>query len=600
MLKSHSCGSIRAQHVGQKVVLAGWVHRRRDHGSLIFLDLRDHHGIVQVVFHPQEGPEAFAVAEAVRNEYVIQVEGIVARRPEGTENPALPTGEVEVRAHKASILNPSRTPPFYVNEDTEVEELLRLKFRYLDLRRQGMHQRIVFRHQVAQFIRQFLSAKGFIEVETPILTVPTPEGARDYLVPSRLYPGRFYALPQSPQQYKQILMVAGFERYFQLARCFRDEDLRADRQPEFTQLDLEWSFVEEEDIFCLMEELITSLVASLCPHFKVSRPFPRIPYEEAIYRFGTDKPDIRLGLELHDFTDLLRECQFSIFRQVIAEGGKVRGICVPAGATFSRKQVEDLAHIAQGLGAKGLVSFALTGEGGIENLHAEDIRSPVGRYFRVEEVQAMARRADARRGDMLLLVADTPQVANRALDGIRRHLGQALGLVDSNVLAFCFIVDFPLLEWDEEEGRWYAVHHPFTSPKEEEIPLLDTDPGRARARSYDLVCNGWELGGGSIRIHRRPLQEKMFQLLGLQPQEAYERFGHLLEALDYGAPPHGGIAIGLDRLVAILCGESDIREVIAFPKTKSATEPMTGAPAPVGPQQLQELHLAVQVEQEIG
>ncbi len=597
MLKTHACGALRPQHVGQEVTLAGWVHRRRDHGGLIFIDLRDHDGIVPVVFHPREGPEAFPVAEAARHEYVLQVQGVVARRPPGTENPHLPTGEVEVRARKAAILNPSRTPPFYVNEETEVEELLRLKYRYLDLRRQGMHQRIVFRHQVAQFIRRFLSERGFVEIETPILTVPTPEGARDYLVPSRLHPGRFYALPQSPQQFKQILMVAGFERYFQLARCFRDEDLRADRQPEFTQLDLEWSFVEEEDILSLIEELLCALAAALRPDLKVPRPFPRIPYEEALRRFGTDKPDLRFGLELHDFSDLLQDTQFLVFRQVLAQGGQVRGLCLPGGAELSRKQVDDLAHLVQGLGGKGLVSFALLTPP--EALGPEGFRSPVAKHFSPQEVAAMARRAGAGPGDMLLLVADMPRVANRALDGLRRHLAYSRGLADPQTLAFCYVVDFPLLEWDEEEGRWYAVHHPFTSPKEEDLPLLESDPGRARARSYDLVCNGWELGGGSIRIHRRELQEKMFQLLGMRLEEARARFGHLLEALEYGAPPHGGIALGLDRLVAILCGQDDIREVIAFPKTKSATDPLTGAPAPADPAQLEELHISVRQEQEV-
>mgnify|MGYP003877272189 CR=1 FL=1 len=598
MLKSHACGELRRHHVGQEVTLAGWVHRRRDHGGLIFIDLRDHEGIVQVVFHPQEGPEAFPVGDAARQEYVLQVQGVVSPRPPGTENPRLPTGEIEVRARRATILNPSRTPPFYVNEETEVEELLRLKYRYLDLRRQGLHQRIVFRHKVSQFIRRFLSDRGFIEIETPILTVPTPEGARDYLVPSRLHPGRFYALPQSPQQHKQILMVAGFERYFQLARCFRDEDLRADRQPEFTQLDLEWSFAEEGDILSLMEELMCSLVAAFRPELKVARPFPRIPYDEALRRFGTDKPDIRYGLELVDFSDLLQECQFAIFRQVLAQGGQVRGLCLPQGAGLSRKQVDDLARLVQGLGARGLVTFAILGEA--EALGPDDFRSPVAKHFRPQEVAAMARRAGARPGDMLLLVADTPQVVNRSLDGLRRHLAHTHGLADPQTLAFCFIVDFPLLEWDEEDGRWYAVHHPFTSPKEEDIPLLRSDPGRARARSYDLVCNGWELGGGSIRIHKRELQEEMFRLLGIGPEEAWARFGHLLEALDYGAPPHGGIALGLDRLVALLCGQDDIREVIAFPKTKSATDPLTGAPAPVTPAQLEELHICVRQEQEVS
>ncbi len=597
MLKTHACGELRPEHVGREVVLAGWVHRRRDHGGLIFLDLRDHDGIVQVVFHPQEGPEAFQVADAARSEYVLQVRGTVARRPAGTENPNLPTGEVEVRATQARVLNASRTPPFYVDDDSEVEELLRLKYRYLDLRRPRMHRNIVLRHRVAKAVRDFLSERGFLEIETPILTVPTPEGARDFLVPSRIHAGRFYALPQSPQQYKQILMVAGFERYFQIARCFRDEDLRADRQPEFTQLDLEWSFAEEDDILSLIEELMVSLVRCFRPDVKFPSPFPRLTYQECIERYGSDKPDLRYGLELHTFSDILAGTQFGVFRQALAEGGEVRGLCLPGGAEASRRQIDEMTEVVKHLGGKGLVSFALLGEGDPDSLSEDDVRSPVARYFSLEEVRQMARRAGARRGDLLLLVADRPKVANRALDGLRRHLARRLGLADPQTFAFCFVTDFPLLEWDEEDARWYAVNHPFTSPRPEDLPLLEREPGRVRARAYDLVCNGWELGGGSIRIHDRELQERVFRLLGLPPQEARARFGHMLEAFEFGAPPHGGIALGFDRVVALLCGEDDIREVMAFPKTKSATEPMTGAPGPVSEEQLRELHLRLREEE---
>jgi aspartyl-tRNA synthetase len=596
MLKSHACGELGTEHIGREVVLAGWVHRRRDHGGLIFIDLRDHDGIVQVVFHPQEGPEAFRVADAARSEYVLQVRGTVARRPVGTENPNLPTGEVEVRATGARVLNAARTPPFYVDDDSDVEELLRLKYRYLDLRRPRMHRNIVVRHRLAKAIRDFLTERGFLEIETPILTVPTPEGARDFLVPSRIHAGRFYALPQSPQQYKQILMVAGFERYFQIARCFRDEDLRADRQPEFTQLDLEWSFAEEDDILSLIEELMVSLARCFRPDVKFPSPFPRLTYEESMERYGTDKPDLRYGLELHTFSDILAGTQFGVFRQVLAEGGEVRGLCLPGGAEASRRQIDEMTEVVKHLGAKGLVSFALMGEGGLDSLAEDDVRSPVARYFSVEEVRHMALRAGARRGDLLLLVADRPKVANRALDGLRRYLARRLGLADPKTFSFCFVVDFPLLEWDEEDGRWYSVNHPFTAPKAEDLPLLDSDPGRVRARAYDLVCNGWELGGGSIRIHDRELQERVFRLLGLGPEEARASFGHMLEAFEFGAPPHGGIALGFDRVVALFCDEDDIREVMAFPKTKSATEPMTGAPGPVTDEQLRELHLRIREE----
>ena len=595
MLKTHSCGELRPKHEGETVSLAGWVHRRRDHGGLIFIDLRDHDGLVQSVFNPQENADAYAVADSCRGEYVVVAKGTVARRPEGTENASLPTGEIEVRVSEAQVLNPAKTPPFYITEETEVEELLRLKYRYLDLRRETMHQNIVTRHRVVKFIRDFLSERGFTEIETPLLTAPTPEGARDYLVPSRVHAGHFYALPQSPQQFKQLLMVAGFERYFQIARCLRDEDLRADRQPEHTQLDLEMSFVsDEEDIFRLTEELYYSLAQALFPQRPIrEHPFPRITYEESMRRFGSDKPDVRYGLELSDFNEALRDTEFAVFRQVLASGGLVRGLCVPGGAEFSRKQTDDLTTFVQQFGAKGLVSMAFLGEGGIGSLAEEEIRSPVAKYFTVEQAKEMARIAGAKRGDMLLLIADRPSVANRALDGLRRELADRLQLYDPNILAFAFLKDVPLFEWSETENRWVSMHHPFTSPREEDLPLIDSDPGRVRSRAYDLVCNGWELFSGSIRIHRRDLQEKVFAMLGISAEEARRKFGHMLEAFEYGAPPHAGIGAGIDRLLAVLTGQPDIREVIAFPKTKSASEPLTGAPTTVSPEQLRELHIAV-------
>jgi aspartyl-tRNA synthetase len=595
MLKTHSCGELRASHDGESVTLAGWVHRRRDHGGLIFIDLRDHDGLTQVVFNPKDAAEAYAVGDAARGEYVLQVEGAVARRPEGTENPNLATGEIEVRAQAAAILNEAKTPPFYIVEETDVDELLRLKYRYLDLRRETMQGNIVLRYRVTKFIRDWLTERGFTEIETPLLTVPTPEGSRDYLVPSRVNPGRFYALPQSPQQFKQLLMVAGFERYFQIARCLRDEDLRADRQPEHTQLDLELSFVsDEEDILGLTEELYYSLVRAITPHFRVqAHPFPRMTYEESLRRFGTDKPDLRFGLELVDLTDALRDSEFTIFRQTVAQGGVERAICEPSGADFSRKQTDELTTFVQGYGAKGLVSLALLGEGGLDSLTHDDIRSPVAKYFTPDQAREMARLADANRGDMFLMVADKPSLANKALDGLRREIERRLELADPGVLAFAFVTEYPMFEWSDTEERWVASHHPFTSPREEDIALMESEPHRVRSHAYDLVCNGWELFSGSIRIHRREVQEKVFAMLGIGQEEARRRFGHMLEAFEYGAPPHAGIGAGIDRLMAVLTGQGDIREVIAFPKTKSATDPLTGAPGDVTAEQLGELHIAV-------
>jgi len=593
MLKTHSCGELRASYEGESVTLAGWVHRRRDHGGLIFIDLRDHDGLTQVVFNPKDAADAYAVGDAARGEYVLQVEGTVARRPKGTENPNLATGEIEVKAQAATILNEAKTPPFYIVEESDVDELLRLKYRYLDLRREGMHRAMMMRQRIIKFIRDWLMEREFVEIETPILTAPTPEGARDYLVPSRVQAGRFYALPQSPQQLKQLLMVAGFERYFQIARCFRDEDLRADRQPEFTQLDLELSFAEEEDVMRILEDLHADLAAAVRPDLKLVKPCPRLSHDEAVRRFGTDKPDMRFGLELVDLTEVLRDSEFTIFRQTVAQGGVVRAICVPGGAAFSRKQTDELTTFVQGYEAKGLVSLALLGEGGLDSLTQEEIRSPLAKYFTPEQAREMARLAGANRGDMFLMVADKPSTVNKALDGLRREIGQRLELADPNMLHFVLIYDFPLFEWNDEDERWYSVTHPFTQPRPEGVHLLESDPGAVHSRSYDLVCNGWELGGGSIRIHRREMQEQVFRILGIGPEEAQRRFGHMLEAFEYGAPPHGGFATGIDRTVALLAQQDDIREVMAFPKTKSATDPLTGAPGEVTSEQLAELHITV-------
>ena len=601
MLKSHYCGELRKEHAGQSVTLAGWVHRRRDHGGLVFIDLRDSRGLVQIVFHPEEAPAAHEAAKDVRAEYVLLVRGEVAPRQPGTENPNLPTGDVEVRVREAEVLNPAKTPPFPVNEETEVEELLRLRYRYVDLRRERMARNLRMRHRITSFIRRFLSDRDFVEIETPILTNSTPEGARDFIVPSRLQPGSFYALPQSPQQYKQILMVAGFERYFQIAHCLRDEDLRADRQPEHTQLDLELSFVsDEEDILTLLEELYHSLATTMTPDFKIQQhPFPRMTYQESMRRFGTDKPDLRFGLELIDFTEVLRDSEFQVFRQTIESGGQTRGLCIPGGEELSRKQVDDLTKFVQQYGAKGLVSLALLGEGDVDSLGDDEFRSPVAKYFTTEQVRALAKTAGAKRGDLLLIVADKPVVANRALDALRREMGKRLELADKDTLAFAFVTEYPQFEWSETDNGWTSAHHPFTSPHPDDISMMDTDPGKVRSRAYDLVCNGWELFSGSIRIHRREVQEKVFEVLGIAADEAQRRFGHMLEAFEYGAPPHAGIGAGIDRLMAVLTQQDDIREVIAFPKTKSAVDPLTHAPTIVTDDQLKDLHIAVtEVESE--
>ncbi len=582
MLRTHTCGEIRISDVGKTVTLAGWVHRWRDHGGLTFLDLRDRYGITQVVFDPSVSAEAHQVAARARSEYVLQVTGVVQKRLK--PNPNLATGDVEVLATQAVVLNEAKTPPFYITEDREGDEAARLRYRYLDLRRERMKRNIILRHRVVKFIRDYLDARGFVEIETPILIKSTPEGARDYVVPSRLYPGKFYALPQSPQQLKQLLMVAGFDRYFQIARCFRDEDQRADRQPEFTQLDLEMSFVEQEDILNVIEGLYTELVRTVTPQWNILSPFPRMTYDEAMARYGTDKPDLRFGLPLTDLSDLAAQSQFRVFQETLAAGGVVKGILAPGCADLTRKEIDDWTERAKALGAKGLVAIARTADG---------YKGGPAKFFAPAELDAFAARLEAQSGDMMFIVADAPATANAVLGALRVELGRKLNLPDPHLLAFCWIVDFPLVEWNEEEGRWDAVHHPFTMPKKADLPLLDTDPARVRADCYDLVCNGYELASGSIRIHRRDIQEKVFALLNYSKEEAAARFGHMLEAFEYGAPPHGGIAPGIDRLVMILAGEDSMSEVIAFPKNSRAIDLMTGAPSEITEQQLRELHLRI-------
>jgi len=592
LLKSHNCGELREKHAGRKVTLAGWVHRRRDHGGKVFIDLRDREGIVQVVFNPQVSQEAYEVAGTLRSEYVIQVTGEVASRPKGTENRKLATGDIEVIAEEAIILNPSRTPPFYVSEDEEVEESLCLKNRYLYLRRPRLKDNLILRHRAVKFIRDFLDAKGFLEIETPILIKSTPEGARDYLVPSRLNPGKFYALPQSPQQLKQLLMVAGFDRYFQIARCFRDEDLRADRQPEFTQLDLEMSFVEASDVLRLMEELFTSLAKTIKPDMRLVEPFPRLSYKETTERFGTDKPDMRFGLEIKDISDICASTDFQVFRSALGNNGKVKGICVPGCGHYTRHQLDELIDLAKSCGAQGLVTMAFTGEA----MTVDDVKSAAARYLTLAQFKEIADRFRAKPGGLLLMVADKPAIINKTLDEIRRQMAQRLNLADANVLAFAFVVDFPFLEWNQPENRWEPMHHPFTAPRWEDVALLDSEPAKVHGQHYDLVCNGCELGSGSIRIHNRQFQERVFNLLGYSKEETEERFGGLLEALEYGAPPHGGIAIGLDRLVMLLAGERSIREVIAFPKNQNAVDVMLDSPSYVDKHQLDELNLKLKHE----
>jgi len=597
LLKSHSCGELGKGAIGAKVTLAGWVDRRRDHGGLIFIDLRDREGVTQVVFDPESSADCHQIASKMRSEYVIQVTGEVSPRPKGTENPRLPTGDIEVIARSTRILNASKTPPFYINEEVEVDEALRLKYRYLDLRRPRMKKNLELRHRVIKFIRDFMDSKGFTDIETPILTKSTPEGARDYLVPSRVQAGKFYALPQSPQQMKQLLMVAGVEKYYQIAKCFRDEDTRADRQPEFTQLDVEMSFIDIDDILKLMEELFTATVKAIKPEMKVLKPFPRLSFAEAMERYGTDKPDLRFTMELADLTEIAAESDFAVFKDAIADGGKVKGICAPGCAGYSRSQLNELNRLVQGLGAAGLLTLSLGADSGdLGALTMEEVKSVAARFLTLEQVRQMAQLLGASKGDLLLIVAGKPLLVDTVLGELRVEIGRRLNLAAPGLFAFAFIQDFPLLRWDGEAKRWDSEHHPFTAPREEDIPLLESAPEKVRGRHYDVVGNGYELGGGSIRIHTAELQRKIFRLLGYKDKEIDARFGHMLEAFEYGAPPHGGIALGLDRIVMLLAGEETIREVIAFPKNQAAVDMTFDAPSSVSEQQLAELHLRLREE----
>ena len=579
-----TCGSLREEHAGVTVTLSGWVNRRRDLGGLIFIDLRDRFGITQVVFNPQTAPEAHAAASGVRNEYVLRVEGTVRRRPAGTENVKMSTGVIEVEAQGIEVLNEAKTPPFYINEDGEVDEHLRLQHRYLDLRRARMQRNVLLRHRVVKHIRDFLDERGFVEVETPLLIKSTPEGARDFLVPSSGLPGAFYALPQSPQQLKQLLMVAGLDRYFQIERCFRDEAQRADRQPEFTQLDLEMSFVQQEDVMALIEELYVQLTKSYSAKRIRALPFPRLTYQEAMDRFGSDRPDLRFGLELQDVSAALAETSFNAFAGVLQAGGQVKAIVAPGCASYSRREIDELADIAKGAGAKGLATIAVESDG---------LRSPITKFLKATEQEALTTGIRAEPGDLVLLVADNSTVVAKALSTLREELGRRLHLADQDEMAYCWVYEFPLLEWDDEGKRWDATHNPFSGYLEDDHQLLETDPSSVRAKQYDLVANGNELGGGSVRLHRRADQERVFGLMGYVKEEMQDRFGALLDALEYGAPPHGGIAMGVDRFVMLLADEENIRQVIAFPKNQRGMDVMFTAPAPVETAQLAELGLAL-------
>ncbi len=588
------CGDLREKSIGSQVTLAGWVSRRRDHGGVIFVDLRDRSGIVQVVFNPETSPPAYEIADQLRSEWVVQIKGTVRVRPPGSENPAMATGMVEVAADEASILNSSLTPPFYISDDVEVDESLRLRYRYLDLRRPGMLRNLTLRHRVVKYIRDFLSDRGFLEIETPILIKSTPEGARDFLVPSRMQPGNFYALPQSPQQLKQLLMVAGVEKYFQIARCFRDEDLRADRQPEFTQLDLEMSFVEEEDILQLTEELYTGMIESVAPDRTMLKPFPRLEYAEAMDRYGSDKPDLRFGLEMTDVTDLAKETEFRVFLSVVKNGGIIKGFVVPGQGEYTGTLMRNLEETAQGFGAGGLSHVRFHGAGAIGEIAEEEVLLSPGLRMPVEWSRRLADKMGAVPGDLVLLMAGPSKQVNTWLSAMRDHMGKILGLADPQTLAFAFVTKFPLFDWNADRNRWDSSHHPFTSPAEGQEDLLEgEDLGSIDSKAYDLVCNGSELASGSIRIHRREEQEKIFRILGYSNEEINEKFGQILEAFEYGAPPHGGIAPGIDRLVAILAGSTSIRDVIAFPKTQTGADLLFGSPAPVEPEQLKELELGL-------
>ncbi|MBE3592477.1 MAG: aspartate--tRNA ligase [Thermoanaerobacter sp.] len=581
--RTYMCGELTVEYVGKSVVVMGWVNSRRDHGGLVFIDLRDRTGIVQIVFSEQVSKEAFEKVQSVRSEYVLAVEGEVVKRLPENVNSKIPTGEIEIYAKNLKILSKSETPPFPIEDRSNISEAVRLKYRYLDLRRPSMQKNLITRFKLTQAVREFLNDNGFIEIETPMLIKSTPEGARDYLVPSRIYPGKFYALPQSPQIFKQLLMIAGFDRYYQIARCLRDEDLRADRQPEFTQIDIEMSFVEVEDVLDINERMIKHVFKKVLD-VDLDIPFRRLSYQEAMERFGTDKPDLRFGMELKDLSDILRESEFNVFKNALKNGGSIRGINVKGAALMTRKQLDELVEFAKNFGAKGLLWMqVLEGE----------VKSPATKFLTEGELNKILERLEAEVEDLLLIVADKDEVVFDTLGHLRVEMAKRFNLIDESKYEFVWVVDFPLLEYDEEEKRYVAKHHPFTSPKDEDIDLLEKEPLKVRAKAYDVVVNGTEIGGGSIRIHDTELQKRMFKVLGFSEEEAWKKFGFLMEAFKYGAPPHGGIAYGLDRLAMIITGSDTIRDVIAFPKTQNAVCLMTDAPSEVSEEQLKELHIKV-------
>ncbi len=584
MLKTHNCGDLRVDDTGTVVTLAGWVHLRRDFGGVIFVVLRDRSGLVQVVVSNETSPGAHQIASGIRSEYVLQVVGNVRSRPSDQINASWTSGAIEVDAKSIVILNTSKTPPFYIYDESPVDETLRMKYRYLDLRRERMQKNLELRHKVVQFMHYFLNARGFLEIETPQLFKSTPEGARDYLVPSRIHPGKFYALPQSPQQLKQLLMVAGYERYYQIARCFRDEDLRGDRQPEFTQLDIEMSFVHRDDVLDIVEQMFVELMGSIVPEKRIIAPFPRLTYHEALARFGTDKPDLRFSWELVELTDFLKHSDFRVFQATNASGGIIKAIVAQGCAGYSRKQIDGLTAIAKNNDANGLVTLALKGE---------QISGPAVKFLSENELETIVSISRAQQGDLICIVAGNTDVVNASLSAIRLYFRDHLNLADSNFIAFGWVLDFPMFEWNAEENRWDAAHHPFTMPRPNAYEEMMQNPKAVLSDAYDLVCNGFELASGSIRVHDPEIQTDIFRVLGYPEQEAIEKFGHMMEAFSYGAPPHGGIAPGIDRFVMVLAGESSIREVIAFPKTSQASDLMADAPSEPSPRQLKELHISI-------